>query len=99
MMKRFAAVFEDIFGKCTQTTARLFGTGGRIATCYVFEMGCSNCSEDNHHPLPVTDILIPILNVRKFFVKMDLQVEMKSESRELLTINTRWGLFETAFWN
>ncbi|VUZ50489.1 unnamed protein product [Hymenolepis diminuta] len=63
-----------------------------IGICADFSTELNSSLEANHHPLPVIETFFTILNDGKFFAY--LQVEVESESRELLTINTHCGLFQ-----
>ena len=72
---------------------------GTVRLCADFFTGLNASLEDNHHPLLVSEDIFATLNDGKFFVKLDLsdahlQVEVKPDCRELLTINTHRDLYK-----
>ncbi|XP_065085289.1 uncharacterized protein K02A2.6-like [Ochlerotatus camptorhynchus] len=70
---------------------------GRV--CGDYSTGLNNALECDHHPLPHPDDLFAELARARYFTHLDLsdaylQVEVKEESRKLLTVNTHCGLFQ-----
>ncbi|KAG5442165.1 hypothetical protein CSKR_203913 [Clonorchis sinensis] len=64
-----------------------------------YSTGLNTALDSHHYPLQLPDDIFAKMNGGAYFAKLDLseaylQVEVAEESRHLLTINTRRGLFE-----
>ncbi|GAB0091010.1 hypothetical protein DMENIID0001_058020 [Sergentomyia squamirostris] len=72
---------------------------GKLRLCVDCKATINRFVELDHHPLPrVDECFLPLKNCT-IFCKIDLagayqQITVAPESRELLTINTQWGLFQ-----
>ncbi|XP_039448651.2 uncharacterized protein K02A2.6-like [Culex pipiens pallens] len=70
-----------------------------VRICGDYSTGLNNALESDRHPLPHPDDFFAELAGAHFFTHLDLsdaylQVEVKEESRKLLTVNTHRGLFQ-----
>ncbi|KAK6735266.1 hypothetical protein RB195_018445 [Necator americanus] len=73
---------------------------GQIRLCGDFSTGLNDALQLHQHPLPTAEDVFTKLNGGQLFTQIDfaeayLQVEVEEESKEMLTISTRRGLYRT----
>ena len=72
---------------------------GAVRICADYSTGLNDALELNRHPLPTPEEIFTKLNGGVVFSQIDLrdaylQVEMSEKSKELLTVNTKRGLYQ-----